>query len=311
VAEIKPATTDDTDLSVLQQLGIAGIYLGLGLLSLLPLSWARKIGGAIGMFYYYVATKRVHIVRVNLTIAYPALSPNQREQLVKQTFRAAGQWFFEAGAIWLWSTEKILGFVSVANVEVFQQAIAQGNGVLLAIPHTGNWEIMGPFTTRYSEFACFYQHQSKGEVANEFVRRQRMRNGTLMAPANTTGIRRLYKHLRAGKVAGLLPDHFPASNMGVFAPFFGRPAITGTLISELARKNNAPVIAAAVIRTKAGFTLHFVEVEDQHSDDPILAASSLNRAIEQCIAFAPEQFQWVYPRFRKRPNPGHEPDPYR
>lgn len=298
-------------LSFTLNLSLLGIYTGLGLLSLLPLHWARALGAAIGNLYYTFANKRVHIVRVNLRICYPDINDEEREQLVRQTFQAAGQWFFEAGAIWLWSTERILSYLEVANLEVFENALTSGKGVLLAMPHIGNWEVMGPFTTRHSEFACFYQHQSKGRVANEFVRRRRVRNGTIMAPANAAGIRRLYKHLRAGKVAGLLPDHFPTDEMGVFAPFFGRPALTGTLISDLARKNNAVVIAAAVIRTDKGFTLHFIEVENQHSENSVEAASGLNRAIEKCIALAPEQFQWVYPRFRRRVDPKKEPDPYR
>jgi KDO2-lipid IV(A) lauroyltransferase len=298
-------------LSLGQNLVLLGIYTGLGFLSLFPLSWVRSVGAAVGNLYYTFANKRVHIVRVNLSICYPDLEQAEREALVKQTFRAAGMWFFEAGAIWFWPTKKLLSLVNIANLELFKQALAQGNGVLLAIPHLGNWELMGPFTTRHSEFTCFYQHESKGQALNEFVRRRRSRNGTLMAPANTAGIRRLYKHLRAGKVAGLLPDHFPNEDMGVFAPLFGKPALTGTLISDLARKNNAPVIAAAMIRTNAGFTLHFVEVENQHCDNAVEAATGLNRAIEKCIALAPGQFQWVYPRFRRRMDPENQPDPYR
>ncbi len=311
MAESVSNPTDEVELSLFQDLTLWGIYLVFGFLSCLPLVWVRAIGAKVGELYYRFAKKRVNIVRVNLEICYPQLSSSERETWVKQTFQAAGEWFFEAGAIWLWSTEKILSVVDIENVEVFQKALAQDKGVLLAIPHIGNWEVMGPFTTRHSEFACFYQHQSKGQALNEFVRRRRIRNGTMMAPANAIGIRRLYKHLRAGKVAGMLPDHFPTDEMGVFAPFFGRPALTGTLISELARKNRSPVIAAAVIRTNKGFTIHFVEVEDQYSEDATVAAAGLNRAIEQCIALAPTQFQWVYPRFRRRQNPKLEADPYK
>lgn len=217
----------------------------------------------------------------------------------------------EAGAIWTWRAEKILSYVKVANPEVYERALGRNKGVILAIPHLGNWEVMGPFVTANREFACFYKPDEKNPGFSEFIRRQRSRNGTVMASTDTKGIRLLYKHLRAGGVIGLLPDHNPSEQMGVFAPFFGRPALTGTLISSLARKNDAPVLTAAVIRTSDGFEIHFAEVMNQQSDDPELAATSLNKAIEDCIALAPAQFHWVYPRFRKRQNPAVEPSPYR
>jgi len=277
----------------------------------LPLPLARRLGRGLGLIYYKLGKKRVHIARINMDICYPSLTKEEREARVRQTFREAGAWFMEAGAIWTWPAEKILSYVKVINPEVYERALAANKGVILAIPHLGNWEVMGPFVTSRHEFACFYKPDDKNPGFSEFIRRQRSRNGTVMASTDTTGIRVLYKHLKAGGVIGLLPDHNPSEQMGVFAPFFGRPALTGTLISSLARKNKAPVLTAAVIRTTDGFELHFAEVQDQHSDDPEQAASALNKAIENCIALAPAQFHWVYPRFRKRPNPERNPSPYR
>ncbi|MGQ9426306.1 lysophospholipid acyltransferase family protein [Gilvimarinus sp. F26214L] len=279
-------------------------------MSWLPLPVARSIGRRLGMIYYKLGKKRVHIARVNMDICFPELSPREKEERVKESFRQIGSWFMETGAIWTWPTEKILGYVEVKNPELYEQAVADERGVILAIPHLGNWEVMGPFVTRDREFACFYKPDEKNPGFSEFLRRQRSRNGTVMASTDARGIRLLYKQLKAGKVVGLLPDHNPTEEMGVFAPFFGRPALTGTLISSLARKNRARVLTAAVIRTRTGFEVHFGNVENQHGGDPELAARSLNEAIEACIALAPAQFHWVYPRFRKRPDPS-QPSPYR
>lgn len=277
----------------------------------LPLPLSRKIGRGLGLLYYKLGKKRVHIARVNMDLCYPELNPQEREARVRDIFREAGAWFMEAGAIWTWPAEKILSHVRVINADIYQRALSANKGVILAIPHLGNWEVMGPYVTTEQSFACFYRPDKKNPAFSEFIRQQRSRNGTLMASTDTKGIRLLYKQLKAGGVIGLLPDHNPSDEMGVFAPFFGRPALTGTLISSLARKNEAPVLTAAVIRTKRGFDIHFAEVRDQHSPDPELAATSLNQAIEDCIALAPAQFHWVYPRFRKRPDPANTPSPYR
>lgn len=277
----------------------------------LPLPLARKIGCRLGRLYYRLAKRHVHIARVNMGICYPELSPAEREARVRESFCQAGAWIMEAGAVWTWPPEKILSHVRVINPEIFQRALTARKGVILAIPHLGNWEILGPYITARHDFACFYRPNEKKPAISEFIRQLRSRRGTVMASTDTRGIRLLYKHLKDGGVVGLLPDHNPTEQMGVFAPFFGRPALTGTLISSLARKQGAPVLTAAVIRTDDGFDIHFAEVSNQHSDNPELAAASLNKAIEACIALAPAQFQWVYPRFRKRPDPERTPSPYR
>lgn len=281
----------------------------LKLASLLPLQTARWIGRRLGYLYYRLAKKRVHVARVNMDICYPELTEAEKEERVKNSFREAGAWIMEAGPVWMWPLEKLLKYVRVKNPELYEEALAANKGLILAIPHLGNWEVLGPLVASNSEFACFYRHDHKKPHFSEFVRHRRSRH-TLMASTDASGIRLLYKHLKAGKVIGLLPDHNPTEEMGVFAPFFGRQALTGTLVSSLARKQGAPVLSAAAIRTREGFEVHFTEVENQHSDDPMLAATSLNRAMEHCIALAPDQYQWVYPRFKKRQDPRVQ-SPYR
>lgn len=283
----------------------------LTLTSRVPLPLLRRVGRGLGHCYYTLGKKRVHIARVNMDLCYPELSKQEREARVKRSFHEAGAWFMEAGPVWMLPSERILKWVTVKNPELYERAVAGERGLILAVPHLGNWEVMGPFVSAQHEFACFYKHNDKSPGFSEFLRRQRSRSGAVMASTDSSGVRCLYKHLKAGKIAGLLPDHNPTDEMGVFAPFFGRPALTGTLVSSLARKNRATVLAAAVIRTDSGFEIHFREVENQHSEDPKLAAASLNQAIEKCIALAPEQFQWVYPRFKKRPDPDKVQSPYR
>jgi Kdo2-lipid IVA lauroyltransferase/acyltransferase len=51
-----------------------------------------------------------------------------------------------------------------------------------------------------------------------------------------------------------------------------------------------------------GFELICLPADADISDeDPRVATSALNRSIEQCVRLAPEQYQWEYKRFRKRP----------
>lgn len=279
--------------------------------SWLPLSASRKIGSFLGAVAYRIVKKRVHIVRVNLQICFPQWSDEERERCVKECIKHAGMWFMEVGAVWFWPKEKLLKLVTIDNPQMLQTALATHQSVIIAAPHLGNWELLGPLISRDNEFACFYKHDEKSPLISNLVRDNRARLGITMAPANASGVRILYKHLKAGKIAGILPDHIPTEEMGVFAPFYNRLALTGTLTSSLARKSKAIVLVTTAIRTDTGFAVRYLPVKHQHSDDEVLAATGLNAAIEQAIALAPEQFQWVYPRFKRRPDPKAEPSPYR
>jgi KDO2-lipid IV(A) lauroyltransferase len=70
----------------------------------------------------------------------------------------------------------------------------------------------------------------------------------------------------------------------------------------MVQKTGATAIGAAVIRSDRGFRLHFFPPDEGFlSEDPIHSATGLNRTIEHAISLAPEQYNWSYKRFRRRP----------
>lgn len=281
----------------------------LGLFALLPLSAARRLSWVLGWLYYWFGPKRVDIARINIQLCFPQLSAAEQEQLVKQSILQAAMWIGEAGMAWLWPIPKILKYVTIRNPDVLENTLAQQRAVILALPHMGNWEVVNAvICSRYS-FSCLYKPDDGVPLLSKFILQRRSASGIVMATADAAGIRTLVKQLKAGSIVGLLPDHKPTAEMGVFAPFFGTPALTGTLISSLARKYGAAVITITVVRTAEGFEVVYDEVSDQQSNDPQVAATALNQAIERCIALAPAQFQWVYTRFSKQPD--GLPSPYK
>ena len=105
----------------------------------------------------------------------------------------------------------------------------------------------------------------------------------------------------------ILPDQQPKSRRrgaGVFAPFFGVPALTMVLLGRLARKTGAAVVFSFAERLpgNAGYRAHWVEAPAAIADaDPVRAAAALNQGVEQCVRICPEQYQWSYKRFQARP----------
>jgi KDO2-lipid IV(A) lauroyltransferase len=118
------------------------------------------------------------------------------------------------------------------------------------------------------------------------------------------GIRTMYRTLEEGGTAALLPDQEPRPGSGIFAPFFGIPAWSGVLLARMARRTGAPVIFAWCERLPRGrgYHLHF-RAAPQGIDDADLevAAGAMNRAVEQLVRECPQQYQWGYRRFKRRP----------
>jgi KDO2-lipid IV(A) lauroyltransferase len=103
---------------------------------------------------------------------------------------------------------------------------------------------------------------------------------------------------------GLLPDQVPPEGLGVWAPFFGRPAYTMTLAARLQQQTGAQLLVLWGERLPrgAGYRIHV-------SDGPALpaagasgeqvAATAVNAAMEALIRLCPEQYLWGYHRYKQ------------
>jgi KDO2-lipid IV(A) lauroyltransferase len=123
--------------------------------------------------------------------------------------------------------------------------------------------------------------------------------------AEGAGVRTLYKRLQAGGTVGILPDQQPKQGDGVFAPFFGVPALTMVLVSRLAQRTGAAVLFAYAERLPRGegFRIRFRPAPDGIADaDLVTAVTALNQGVEDCVKLAFEQYQWHYKRFQLRPD---------
>ena len=120
-------------------------------------------------------------------------------------------------------------------------------------------------------------------------------------------------YLRDGGVVGILPDQQPKVGDGEFVPFFGKDALTMTLLGRLAARTGATVLFAYCERIGAGpeFALHVEAAPAAITDpDPVVATTALNAAVERIARRDPAQYQWTYKRWRWRPVGSSEPNPY-
>lgn len=115
----------------------------------------------------------------------------------------------------------------------------------------------------------------------------------------------MMRALKRGEVIGLLPDQVPPEGLGVWAPFFGKPAYTMTLASRLVQQTGAALLLVWGERLPrgAGYLVRVSELAEPLPHDPVAAAAAINRAMEHLILQCPQQYLWGYHRY-KQPRSG-------
>ncbi len=273
--------------------------------ALLPLRLSHGLGAAIGYLLYLLPNQARHVCRVNTDLCFPEQTARQRRRLLRDTLIETGKTFTEMGAIWYWPAERLLALIrQVHNRQLLTDALRQGRGILLMTPHLGCWEILNFYLSRQGRFTCMYKPPRMAGL-DTVILNARKRTGSRLAPTTTSGVKMLYSALKQGEMVGVLPDQNPGKDQGVYAPFFGIPANTMPLVLRLARQTRPLVllIYSRRLRKGKGYDIYLQQLDDDiYHSDQVVAASCLNRAMEQAIRQAPEQYQWSYKKFKYQPD---------
>lgn len=278
-------------------------------LAALPLLFARDLGRAMGLSADLAQLRIARTTDMNLRLCFPALPTSQRRRLARRSLAETGALAAEMGLVWLGSPPRALARVRrVDGLQALDDAERTRRGVLLLVPHLGNWELLNLWLAARCPFTALYA-PARDPSLGDWIRRCRERSGARLVPTDASGIRSLVRALRRGETVGILPDQVPPRAGGVHAPFFGAEALTMTLVARLLRSTGATPLMGTALRHPAGFTLRFSAPRAglDHAD-PAVAARALNESIEDVVLPALEQYQWDYKRF-KRPPDGRA-DPY-
>ena len=272
------------------------------LMASLPLGLLHLIGGFLGWLTYAVSPSYRHRLRDHVAQAglpWAAARP---------AVAAAGRMVAELP--WLWSrpAQQPLGErVQWQGAEHLDAALATGRGLVMLTPHLGCFEIIAQaYAERWGAvqpMTALYRPARQPWLRALMEAGARDRPGLLTAPATLAGVRQMIRALRAGGTIGLLPDQVPPEGLGVWAPFFGRPAYTMTLASRLVQQTGAEWLLLACERLPHGRG-YVIRVTLPPEPLPAAAAGAeaaagvINRAMEGLIRAQPGQYLWGYHRYK-------------
>ena len=264
---------------------------------------AWKLSGLLRIIMSGSKGRLLTTIRNNIQKVFPDKTPQEQEQLIQSTLRHTLAFGLEAGCVWMKPLEYgIEAITEIRGIEHLEQAQASGRGVLILLPHLGNWEMANQFIAPRAEVVALYKPHPNKQLEH-YIYNARCRAGVTMVPTNKSGVVQIVRHLKAGGVTVILPDQVPDTNGGVVAPFFNHPALTPTLAPKLAKSSKAIILGLVCARDrKGGFVVSITRAPDTIADaDPAVAAQSMNQFIEERVLEHPDQYQWGYKRYKNVP----------
>lgn len=265
------------------------------LFSRLPLSALQALGGWLGALAAKVPGRYHDRLIANFRHAYPDVTP----AMLKEAGRSAGRMVFEMPYFWVRKNgAQVAPHLFDVCRTVIERALADGRGLIFLTPHLGCFEVLPQAYANEHPVTSLFKSPRK-ESLRAWIEHMRTGPNMHMAPADPRGVRMLVRALKRGEAIGILPDQTPTAGEGVWAPFFGKPAYTMTLVHRLHRLTGAPVVALFAERLPrgAGYRLHLEEIGDL-PEDATQAATRINAAVERLIAVAPTQYLWGYNRYK-------------
>jgi KDO2-lipid IV(A) lauroyltransferase len=195
---------------------------------------------------------------LNLGVVSPASSADVLEKLVVNGISSYFRYWCDTFRFPGWSHEKIRSTVKVTNEHLLKDPVAAGTGVIVALPHSGNWDHAGAyFCATGIPLTTVAEHLKPEKLFRKFLE-YRTAIGMEVLDLNSRSIAVLSQRLRAGKLIALVADRDLSKN-GIPVNFFGKGAQMPAGPALLAIQTGADLITAFVKYEDVGIRIIFEE----------------------------------------------------
>lgn len=266
------------------------------LLRALPVDAASALGGAVARTFGPLL--RVHrVAERNLRRALPQLDDTAVKRTLRGMWDNLGRTAAEFSDVARIPVERI----EVVGREHIEALRDDGKPGILISGHIGNWELMQVTWARIGLRALGIYRAANNAATDRIFQDLRERSGNTFAPKGKRAARAILAELRRGGHVALLVDQ--KQNDGMAAPFFGRDAMTGYVVAEMALRFGCPVLPMRVERLGgARFRIvadpPFVATPTgDHAADVLRVTRQINEILEAWITARPDQWFWVHRRW--------------
>ncbi|AEW97665.1 MULTISPECIES: phosphatidylinositol mannoside acyltransferase [Streptomycetaceae] len=198
---------------------------GWSLVKRLPESAAAALGRTVADATWRRRGPGVLRLEANYARVVPDAGPQRLAELSRAGLRSYLRYWMESFRLPVWSKQRIRDGFAPADVHLLQDALAAGRGVILALPHMGNYDLAGAWvTTKLGvPFTTVAQRLKPESVYDRFVAYREGLGMEVLPHTGGSAFGTLARRLRDGGLVCLVADR-DLSASGIEVDFFGEPA---------------------------------------------------------------------------------------
>ena len=220
----------------------------------LPEKRAYSLFNSFAKFSYKRNGKRVQRLRRNYSQVRPNASRLELEELVQLGLKSGMRYWCDTFRISDWDKDKILKSVRCINDNFLFEPVASKRGVIIAVPHAGNWDHAGAyFSVRGLKVISVAEHLKPDRLFRRFLK-HRESIGLRILDLDAGVMGELRSFLNQGELVALVADR-DLSKSGIDVNFFGARARMPAGPAILALETGADLVTVFVSFSQEGLVI--------------------------------------------------------
>jgi phosphatidylinositol dimannoside acyltransferase len=195
-------------------------------------------------------------MRRNYARVVPQAGPTELDELVRAGLRSYARYWKETFRLPAMDHKRIYRHVndSVVGLPLIEAALERGKGLVLALPHTGNFDVSGIWLVGHQGRFTTVNERLKPESLYQRFVSYRESLGFEILPSEGGAYRVLMERLRANKIVCLVADR-DLSKRGIPVTFFGEETRMPAGPARLAAATGAEILVVDNTFTEDGWGL--------------------------------------------------------
>ena len=219
-------------------------------------------------------------------------------RVARRAFQNYGRMLMDFVLLGSLSPQDLIARVSVHGREHLEAALAQGRGVIMAVPHMGSWDMAGSYAGAAGYRVSAVAERFPGSL-NDAVVKTRQRFGLEVIALGRSAVRAITAALQANRIVALLCDL--EQGPGVDVRFFGRPAVVPGGPAAFALKTGAALLPSC--QYSVGNGRHDIHLDPPLSIGPGESREGVMQRVidrfEEFIKERPDQWYAFRPMFTR------------
>ncbi|MFC8534287.1 phosphatidylinositol mannoside acyltransferase [Streptomyces sp. NPDC057249] len=199
--------------------------LGWAAVKTLPEPAARALFRTLADQVWKRRGKSVLRLEANLKRVVPDADPARLAALSRAGMRSYMRYWMESFRLPTWSPERIKASIDVTDAHRLTDGLDSGRGVILALPHLGNWDLAGAWVTTDLKvpFTTVAERLKPESLYDRFVAYREGLGMEVLPHTGGAAFGTLARRLRSGGLVCLVADR-DLSSSGIEVSFFGDTA---------------------------------------------------------------------------------------